>query len=135
MSELSSAPDISGLDVPSDQWTKPFWDATAAGEVMLPSCGNCHHFYWPPGPFCPKCQSQRVEWLPAGQGRIYSFTIMPGQDQSFSVPALIEFPDCGGVRFVAAIVDTPRDKLRIGAEVKLGWSQAANARVPVFHVA
>jgi hypothetical protein len=35
---------------------------------------------------------------------------------------------------VAAIVNTPLENIRIGAEVTLGWSQAANASVPVFSI-
>jgi uncharacterized OB-fold protein len=48
--------------------------------------------------------------------------------------SLIEFPDADGIRLLAAIVETRLAQIRIGAQVKLGWSQAANARVPVFSV-
>jgi hypothetical protein len=50
------------------------------------------------------------------------------------VPALVEFPDAGGLRLLAAIVDTRLDAIRIGSTLGLGWSRAANATVPVFHV-
>jgi len=121
-----------------DSWTQPFWDATAQRKLLLPRCSACGRFRWPPGPFCPACRSQPVDWVPAGAGRVYSFTVIPGApaeeagQRPVFVPALIEFPEAGGVRLIAAIVDTPVAAVRIGAKVELGWSEAANAVVPVF---
>ena len=137
MSEVSIAPDLSALEIPMDAWTRPFWDATAQQKLLLPSCSSCHRFRWPPGPFCPFCQSQRTQWTPAGVGRVYSFTIIrqrranEADEPRPRVPALIEFPGADGVRIVAAIAATPLENIRIGAEVTLGWSQAAApGRVP-----
>ena len=36
MSEISTAPDVSGLEIPIDSWTQPFWDAAAEGKLLLP---------------------------------------------------------------------------------------------------
>jgi uncharacterized OB-fold protein len=138
MPEICSAPDISSLEIPIDAWTQPFWDATARHELSLPACADCGRFRWPPGPFCPHCHSQRTHWLPAGPGRIYSFTIIrpAGMEAATAplihVPALVEFPEAGGIRLLAAIVDTPLAAIRIGEPLQVGWSQAANATVPVF---
>lgn len=140
MSELSMAPDLTALEIPMDAWTQPFWDGSAKGKLLLPRCSSCHRCRWPPGPFCPYCQSQQIEWVPAGVARLYSFTIVRDQlakdaaESAPRVPALIEFPAADGVRLVAAIVNTPLENILIGAEVKLGWSQAANASVPVFSI-
>jgi uncharacterized OB-fold protein len=140
MSDVSSSPDLKALEIPIDSWTQPFWEGTAVGTLLLPRCSVCHHFRWPPGPFCPHCQSQLTEWIPASTARIYSFTIVANHQENsayppqFHVPALIEFPEAEGIRLVAAIVDTPLKAIRIGAQLKLGWSQAANARVPVFSI-
>jgi uncharacterized OB-fold protein len=137
MGEISSAPDISALEIPIDSWTQPVWDAAEEGNLLLPRCGECGRFRWPPGPFCRHCQAQRVDWVPAGLARIYSFTILRGRQEGEAIhaPALVEFPEADGVRFPAAIVDTPLSAIRIGAELKLGWSAALNAKVPVFSVA
>lgn len=141
MADTSITPDLSALEIPMDTWTQPFWNATAQGQLLAPRCGDCERFRWPPGPFCPHCQSQSVEWLPAGSARIYSFTIVPviptseGDVQRYRAPALIEFPNADGIRMLAAIVETPLNFIRIGAELILGWSWAANAAVPVFSVA
>jgi uncharacterized protein len=131
-------PRLDDLEVPMDSWTLPFWEATAVRRLLMPRCADCGRFRWPPGPFCPACQSQLVEWCPAGEGRVSSFTIIrqaaDGEKPRALVPALIEFPDAGGIRLLAPIVDTPLKSLCIGAKVVLGWSQAANATLPVFRV-
>jgi hypothetical protein len=139
MSEVTSAPYISELQIPADAWTQPFWDAAEDATLLLPSCADCERFRWPPGPFCPHCRSQGVAWRAGGRARLYSYTIVRrlNEDGTSQVvaPALVEFPDADGVRLLAAIVDTPVEKLKVGASLRLSWSQTANAKVPVFEVA
>ena len=136
--EISAAPDIGDLEIPKDAWTQPFWEAAERGELLLPQCANCGHYRWPPGPFCPRCHSQAVSWTPAGSGQIYSFTILREKTENdvmrATVPALIEFPAAGGIRLVAAIVETPIKQIRIGAPVQPSWSQALDAKIPIFRV-
>jgi uncharacterized OB-fold protein len=139
--EISSRPDVSALEIPTDAWTQPFWDAAAEERIILPHCTSCGTYRWPPGPFCPECSAQEVAWTEAGPGRIYSYTVVrrraaieDGEPQ-LVVPALIEFPQAGGVRLIAAIVDTPIEAVSVGASVRASFSPAANGKVPVFHVA
>ena len=140
MSKVSITPDVSALEIPTDAWTQPFWDATERHLLLLPRCAECSRFRWPPGPFCPHCRSQQTDWLEPGEARIYSYTIIPQQREESSGPAqsrvaaLIEFPAANGVRILAAIVATPLTDLRINAPVRLDWLQAANATVPVFSI-
>jgi hypothetical protein len=140
MPEVSAGPDLTALEVPMDAWTQPFWEAAAQSKLLLPRCAACHHFRWPPGPFCPHCQSQLTQWTEPGVARVYSFTIVRDQHAQDAArpapraPALIEFPDADGVRMLAAIVDTPLEDIRIGAEVALRWSRAANVAMPVFSI-
>lgn len=141
MSEVSTAPDISAMPLPMDVWTEPFWQAAARKELIMPKCGSCGTFRWPPGPFCPECRSQEVAWVPAGPGRIYSYTVLrrpgpkPEDPVQVLVPALIEFPDCGGMRFMAALVGAPLDEVQVGAAVAPGWSPKGAFNVPVFSLA
>lgn len=127
-------------EIPMDGWTRPFWDAAARKALVLPRCGDCGSFRWPPGPFCPKCRSQVLDWVPAGRARLYSFTVVRQKPQGQGdaarhvAPGLVEFPACGGVRLMAAIIDTPREQIRIGADLDLRWTDFAGFCVPQFVV-
>jgi uncharacterized OB-fold protein len=136
MTVLSSPPSVGELEIPIDKWTEPFWDATAEHRLSVPQCAVCGTFRWPPGPFCPTCQSQELTWVPAGTPRLYSYTIIkakqPDGGERMLVPALVEFPEAGGVRLLAAIVGAAREDLRIGAALAPDWVTAANAEVPTF---
>jgi hypothetical protein len=134
MTEISVRRDLSALEIPMDAWTKPFWDGTKQGKILIPHCTDCGTFRWPPGPFCPACRSQNTGWQEAGQGYVYSFTIIRNAEGTSHVPALIEFPQAGGVRLISAIVDTPLDAIQIGAKVKQSWAAAGDAAVPVFEI-
>ena len=135
---LSTAPDIAELPLPMDRWTQPFWEAAARKRLVLPCCGDCRAWRWPPMPFCPKCRSQALDWLPAGPARIYSYTILhqpdppPERTVRLIVPALVEFSDAGGVRLVAPIVDSPVSELAIGKALTLRWAPKDQTNVPVF---
>jgi uncharacterized OB-fold protein len=141
MSLTSSAPDITQLDVPVDAWTKPFWDATAQGRLLFPRCTNCDRFRWPPGPFCPSCQSQDVQWVAPGPARLYSYTIITirgdeeNQQPRFIVPSLVEFSGVDHVRLLGALVDAPLDAIQIGMALTVGWSWSADTNIPIFHLA
>jgi hypothetical protein len=138
MAQLSTTPDVSALEIPADAWSQPFWDAAAAERLVLPHCTACGTYRWPPGPFCPQCSAQELAWTDAGQGRIYSYTVAPrfaeGGETAIAVPALVEFPQAGGVRLIAAIVETSITDLAVGAPVQAQFSQAANGKVPVFTI-
>lgn len=139
MSEVTTAPDIGALEIPTDAWTQPFWDAAAKRDLLLPRCGDCGRFRWPPGPFCPACQSQSVQWVAPGAARIYSYTVLrepAGEDRPARLiaPALVEFAGADNVRLLAAIVDTALDDIRVGAKLALQWTAAGDTAVPVFRV-
>jgi uncharacterized protein len=141
MSARSICPDFSALEVPMDHWSEPFWRAAAERRLLMPRCADCRTFRWPAGPFCPQCRSQNVEWVPPGQGRIYSFTILPvrgeseGASPQFRIPALVEFDAAPGVRLVTSLVDALAEAVAIDTPVAVDWLVAANATVPVFRLA
>ena len=141
MSKRSLCPDYSALEVPADVWSQPFWEATKIHKLLMPRCIACGTFRWPAGPFCHQCHSQEVEWVPPGQGRIYSFTILPVRGETenappqIRIPALVEFENAPGVRLISVLVDAPPEKVKIGAKVTMDWRAAANATVPVFQLA
>jgi hypothetical protein len=105
---------------------KPFWDATARGELVLPKCTACGTLIWYPRPFCPKCASTSVEWVPAsGRGTIYSFTVnrrgvadlSAYREAGVYVLAYVELEE--GLRMMTNVVDCDPDSVRIGQKVEL----------------
>ena len=56
--------------------TKPFWDAAAAGKLLVKRCTACgerHHY---PRAICPHCGSDKTEWTEAsGRGIVYSYSV------------------------------------------------------------
>lgn len=123
-----------------DQWTQPFWDACREHRLVVPRCADCGTTRFPPGPFCPACQSQRVDWaeLP-GTGSIYSYTIVsrsltPQMDASIPyAPAVIELDGADGRRLISCVVDTALDDVQIGARVRVRWEDRPDGvSVPRF---
>lgn len=134
-------PDFSTMEIPWDSWSEPFWRAGEKGETRMPACTSCGTFRWPAGPFCPQCRQQEVEWREAGQGRIFSFTVLPersadpDQPPAIRMPALVEFDEAPGVRLVSVLVEADPVAVAIGAAVNVEWVPAANTVAPVFRLA
>ena len=57
--------------------TERFYEATAAGKLLVGHCKACgkHHYY--PRAICPHCLSDQTEWVQAGGGgSIYSYSVL-----------------------------------------------------------
>ena len=120
-----------GLPVPLppvSSETKPFWDGTKVGRLMLPRCPRCGFVIWYPRAFCPECGQTPVDWFEAsGLGNIYSFTIVRrGEGAYRDTPqfalALVELQE--GPRVLTNIIDCDLTKLRIGEPVKAVYCDA-----------
>ncbi|MDE0804416.1 MAG: Zn-ribbon domain-containing OB-fold protein [Acidimicrobiales bacterium] len=106
--------------------TKPFWDATAEGRLVLPRCTSCQTVIWYPRTFCPECHTEGVEWIDAtGEGTVYSYTVThkgdgPWRDESPYVMAYVELDE--GPRVLTNIVDCDPAKVSIGQRVSVRWA-------------
>lgn len=120
---ISDAP-ADGLRPVLSTDTAFFWEGTAAGELRIQRCGECHALRHPPGPSCPACGALKPEYLVAsGNGDVYSYVVhhhppMPGKRLPFVV-ALVELAE--GVRLLAELVDVPPDDVRIGMPVRAAF--------------
>ncbi len=88
--------------------TKPFWDGTAAGKLLLPRCQACQTTIWYPRLFCPACGAREVSWIEAsGKGSIYSFTInRRGSGDYRDIPFVLAYVELEeGPRMLTNIVD------------------------------
>jgi uncharacterized OB-fold protein len=57
--------------------TRPFWDATRQGRLVIQRCAACRYYNHPPRQECDKCLSTDLAFEPvSGLGRVYSFTVM-----------------------------------------------------------
>ena len=80
-----------------DVETQPFWDGTKEGRFLVRHCLECGEYHFYPRPFCPKCWSERVEWVEAsGRAVLYTYSIVVSND----LPPFNE-----RVPYVAAVVD------------------------------
>jgi uncharacterized protein len=56
------------------QYDKPMWDSIERRAMALQRCCDCGGWQYPPGPSCPHCLSDRLEWRPiSGRGRVISW--------------------------------------------------------------
>ncbi|OCC24428.1 hypothetical protein MB02_07580 [Croceicoccus estronivorus] len=50
---------------------RPFWDAAAEGQLMLPHCADTGVAFWPPAPLSPFLDGGSVVWRPvAAEGYV-----------------------------------------------------------------
>ena len=111
--------------------TKPFWDGTKAGKLVLPRCPRCSFVIWYPRQFCPQCGQTPVEWFEAsGLGTVYSFTIVRrGEGAYRDTPqytlAIVELQE--GPRVLTNIIDCDPAVLQIGQAVKAVFSDAGES--------
>jgi len=111
--------------------TRPFWDAAAAGRLMIKSCGACSRAHYYPRALCPFCGSDRTEWQEAsGRATIYSYSVM----RRVPVPYAIAYVTLAeGVTMMTNIVDCDLDAIRIGQEVKVVFRPTEGGPpVPMF---
>ena len=120
-----------------DPETKPYWDATLEGKLLIRHCTACGENYWYPRTMCPFCASVATEWLEtAGTGSVYTFAITrKGQGHYGGVGpyvlALVTLDE--GPTMLTNIVECDVDALRIGDRVEVVFHKTdAEAALPRF---
>lgn len=127
------------VQITTDTWTEPFWEAAKAHRLTACQCGECGRFRMPPTPFCPYCRSQAVTWptLP-GTGTVYSYTIclrspFPGVPDFTFVPVVVDLDEAPGARLVTNLVGIDVDTIRVGMKVTVDWNPIQDGWVvPIF---
>jgi uncharacterized protein len=120
--------------------TRPYWEATTRGQLILPRCRACTTVNWYPRTLCPACGSFDTEWINAsGQGTIYTFTITRRgggayRDAAPYVLAYVELAE--GPRMMTNIIDCDIDALQIGDPVEVTFHDTGQgAALPRFRPA
>ncbi|MFI9801542.1 Zn-ribbon domain-containing OB-fold protein [Streptomyces sp. NPDC052302] len=122
-------------DVPEpDAFTRTYWDAAAAGRLLLRRCRACgrpHHY---PRESCPHCWSEGVVWETAsGRATLYTWSVVHRNDLppfGARVPYVAAVVDLAeGPRMTTGLVDCP-DPARLRAGLPL--TAAFPDGVPMF---
>lgn len=130
------------IQISTDTYTEPFWQAAKEERLTACQCGNCGAFRMPPTPYCPECQSHEIKWptLP-GTGTIFSFAIctkapFPGMEDLVYVPAVIDLDGAPGARLVTNIIGIDADDVSIGMKVSVDWTSIQEGwKLPIFKAA
>jgi uncharacterized protein len=71
---------VSVAPVIRDEQSAPFFDAAAAGELLLRRCRSCRGWSAPSDVVCSICRSGDLGWEPGTRrGRLVSWTVIPGK--------------------------------------------------------
>jgi uncharacterized OB-fold protein len=139
--KLSQALPGDHVHIGMDTWTEPFWQAAKEEKLTACQCGNCGTFRMPPTPYCPECQSQKVEWpaLP-GTATIYSFAVcdrspFPDVPDFVYIPIIVEMDGAPGVRLVSNLIGADPTQVAIGQKITVAWNDISEGwKQPVFRL-
>ena len=117
---------------------QPFYDACAAGKLVLQRCQSCGHVLFYPRTHCDACQSDQLVWENAsGAGTIASYTVVRrGVSADFEAPYVIALIDLAeGPRMMSQVVDTGPDALAVGLSVRVDFAAGSeDITLPVFRL-
>jgi uncharacterized protein len=107
---------------------EPFYKALREGQFRLPYCSDCGKPHLPPGPVCPFCFGERLEWRAAsGRGRISSWTVVHkawfpafAEDIPYNV-VQVELEE--GPRLTANVMNILNEQLKIGLPVEIVFGE------------
>jgi uncharacterized OB-fold protein len=128
-----------------DLETRPYWDATREGKLLIKECRSCGNAFFYPRNHCPNCWSTDTTWREStGRGTVYTFTIVyqndlpPFRDRVPYVVAIVELEE--GVRMTSNIEDVAPEDVRCGMPVAVAFrdekrSEEDSVAIPVFHPA
>ena len=117
------------LPVPTD-FSRPFWEGTRAGRLLVPKCGDCAFYRWTPQPACPRCLSEDFECAEvSGRGEIYSFSVVHRSSDPIVFPdpyvvAVIRLEE--GPSMLSTIVDCPSEEVRVGMPVEVTFEKVSD---------
>lgn len=100
--------------------TRPFWEAAARSQLVVPRCQSCRAWVWYPRERCVGCRSADVAWVPvSGRGALFSYTVVR---HAFAKPfaphlpyatGLVALEEDASVRLATLLVDCEPESLRI----------------------
>lgn len=122
-------PPAKPIPVPSSV-SAPFWQALRRREFVLQRCRDCGAYNHPPKITCPRCHSQKLEWVQVSPtGTVYSYTIVhrpPLPAFKNDVPYAVGLVDIDGtdVRLLSSLV-MPPEEVKVGLRVQVMFDDVA----------
>jgi uncharacterized OB-fold protein len=119
---------------------RPFWEACRAHRLDLPWCRDCGRPHLPPGPVCPFCFADALEWRRAsGRGRVSSWVVVHKDwfpafraELPYNV-VQVELEE--GPRLTANVVGVENERLAVGLPVEVVFDDVApEMTLPRFRV-
>lgn len=130
---------LSASMLQQDSDSRPYWEGLKQGELRIQRCSTCSRAVFYPRSICPHCFSDQLAWIVAsGKGTIYSYTVAHQGFGPFAadvpfVVALVELEE--GVRMMTRILDAPRERVVVGAAVKVTFeSMGEDFTLPYFRL-
>jgi uncharacterized protein len=111
--------------------TQAFWDAAAAGKLMVGKCDDCGKTHFYPRAICPFCFSDKTGLQQAsGEGVVYTYSVM----RRAPIPYCIAYVTLAeGPSMMTNIVDCDFDQVRIGQKVRLVFKPSdGGPPIPMF---
>lgn len=139
---MSTSPYLApGLPAPvpeSDGLSRPYWEGLRSERLLVQRCARCRTWQWGPEWMCHRCHQFDPAWEEIEPvGRIYSWErcwhpVHPAlKDQGPYIAALVELPQCDGIRMVGNLLGDPLQEVSIGAAVRGVFEHHAQAK-PAF---
>ena len=101
-----------------------FWEAARRHELRLPRCRECRTVWYPLGPVCPGCLSERFEWeRVSGRGKVSSWVVFHQRYfESFAADIpynVVQVELDEGPRLLANLVGVRNDAINMGMLVEV----------------
>ncbi len=134
MSETTEVP--KPIPEPDDE-SRPFWEGTLEGKLLLMKCSDCGEFRIPSRQHCDNCLSDNYTWAESsGRGVVRSLGVMHQKYHPAFEPeipytlAMVELEE--GPRMPTNIVELNGREVQVGMPVEVTWERHEDVAVPKF---
>lgn len=105
-------------------WSKPFWEGTKQGKLLIQHCKDCNVNIFYPRKVCPECWSKNMDWITAsGKAKVYMFsTAYDMVEPKFmaDLPYTVAYVNLEeGIRMMTRIVECDPADIHIDMEVEV----------------
>lgn len=127
-------PQADYIHPPINPETKPIWDATKEGKLLIAKCPDTGKHIWWPRRVSPFTGKTNMEYVQAkGTGVVYTYSVMRRSASPYCI-AYVTLDE--GPTIMTNIVNTDYDTVKIGMKVKLTFKDLnEEASLPLFEPA